>query len=93
LRHLAAREPRGKEFVEQLMSRSQVYVKVTRGLADLHSELLRYQIDTGSNGNAFLGYLFLSQVEKNKILKLLSFLSVVVFISVSNIIVCHFCQG
>ena len=69
------------------MSRSQVYVKVTRGLADLHSELLRYQIDTGSNGNAFLGYLFLSQVEKNKILKLLSFLSVVVSLSPTSLFV------
>ena len=56
LRHLAAREARGKEFVQQLMNKSQVYVQVTRGLADLHSELLRYQIDTGSNGNALLGY-------------------------------------
>ena len=56
MRHLAEREARGKEFVEQLMKRSQAYIEVTRGLADLHSELLRYQIESGSNGNAFLGY-------------------------------------
>ena len=54
LRYLSAREAKGKQYIQDLMGRSQVYRQVASGLTDFASELLRYQMDTGARPDAFL---------------------------------------